>query len=179
MPLARKVLNGFTAAEVHAVSELSRPMIEYLNRHGFLRPAYAQADNPRGRVRFYSYRDLVVARLIQRLRETGIQLGRLKTAVERIAQDSFWSGKLTPAEGLNWLVCDGRTCLLCNQDGFLDDFLGGDQRAFAFVINMGQLLVEVRARVPEDKREHFTMETTQLQFVPRPLARRPDRAARV
>jgi hypothetical protein len=43
---------------------------------------------------------------------------------------------------------------------------------------MRQLLVEVRARVPEDKRERFTMETTQLQFVPRRLARRPDRASR-
>lgn len=154
-------------------------MIEYLNRHGFLRPAYAQDNNPRGRVRFYSYRDLVVARLIQRLRETGIQLGRLKAEVERIAQDSFWSDELTPAEGLNWLVSDGRTCLLRNQDGFLDDFLGGGQRAFAFVVNMGELLIEVRSRVPEDKREYFTMETVQLQFVPRPMARRPDRAARV
>ncbi|MFV0922957.1 MerR family transcriptional regulator [Sphingomonas parapaucimobilis] len=172
MPLPRKVLNGFTAAEVHAVSGLSRPMIEYLKRHGFLQPAYAPPDNPRGRVRFYSYRDLVVARLIQRLRETGIQLRRLKAAVERIAQDSFWSDGITPAEGLNWLVSDGRTCLLRNQDGFLDDFIGGGQRALAFVVNMGELLVEVRDRVPEEKRGHFTMATAQLKFVPKQAPRR-------
>lgn len=165
MPVARKVLNAFTATEVHAISGLSRPMIEYLKRHGFLHPAYAQSDNPRGRVRFYSYRDLVVARLIQRLRETGIQLSRLKAAVERITQDSFWSEGALPADGLNWLVSDGRSCLLRNRDGFLDDLMGSGQRAFAFVVNMGELLVEVRERVPEGKREHFTMETRQLRFV--------------
>ena len=164
VPIARQVLNAFTAAEVHAISGLSKPMIEYLKRHGFLRPAYADADNPRGRVRFYSYRDLVVARLIQRLRETGIQLSRLKAAVERVAEDSFWSEGSLPAGGLNWLVSDGRTCLLRNQDGFLDDLLGSGQRSFAFVVNMGELIVEVRERVPDGKREHFTMETRQLRY---------------
>lgn len=172
MPLPRKVLNGFTAAEVHVISGLSRPMIEYLKRHGFLEPAYAPANNPRGRVRFYSYRDLVVARLIQRLRETGIQLGRLKAAVERIAEDSFWSDSVTPAEGLNWLVSDGRTCFLRNRDGFLDDLIGSGQRAFAFVVNMGELLAEVRERVPAEKREHFTMATLQLQFAASTVPRR-------
>ena len=165
MPVARKVLNGFTAAEVHAISGLSRPMIEYLKRHGFLSPSYAEADNPRGRVRFYSYRDLVVARLIQRLRETGIQLARLKAAVERVAQDSFWSGGQLPADGLNWLVSDGRTCLLRDREGFLDDLIGGGRRTFAFVVNIGELMVEVRERVPENKRKHFTMETKQLRFI--------------
>lgn len=168
-----------TPLAVGFLSGLSRPMIEYLNRRGFLRPAYAQANNPRGRVRYCSYRDLVVACLIQRLRETGIQLSRLKVAVERIAQDSFWADELTPAEGLNWLVNDGRICLLRTQDGFLDDFLGGGQRAFAFVVNMGVLLGHERARIPEDKRKDFTMATAQLQFVPRTLAKGTDRTARV
>jgi DNA-binding transcriptional MerR regulator len=166
MPRVREVLNGFSAAEVHAISGLSHPMIDYLKRSGFLHPSYARQDNPRGRVRYYSYRDLIVARLIQRLRETGIQLARLKAAIERISQDSFWPDGMEPVDGLNWLVSDGRTVHLRNRDGFLDDVLGSGQRSFAFVVNFGELLVEVRDRVSAEKRPHFSMATAELRFVP-------------
>lgn len=170
MPRVRKVLNGFTATEVHAISGLSRPMIDYLKRHGFLRPAYCAEDNPRGRVRYYSYRDLVVARLIQRLRDTGIQLGELKAAVASLSQDSFWQDDTLPADGLNWVISDGRNVHLRNRDGFLDDLLGSGQRAFAFVVNVGELLAEVRQRVPSEKQAHFSMRTADLQFAPRAWA---------
>ena len=167
MPRARDVLNGFSAAEVHAISGLSHPMIDYLKRSGFLHPSYTGKDNPRGSVRYYSYRDLIVARLIQRLRETGVQLARLKAAIERISQDSFWPDGMEPVDGLNWLVSDGRAVHLRNRDGFLDDVLGSGQRSFAFVVNFGELLVEIRERVPAEKRPHFSMATAELRFVPK------------
>src|SRR5690349_11393909 len=108
-------------------------MVDYLKRHGFLWPTYAARDNPRGRVRYYSYRDLVIARLIQRLREAGIQLGRLKEAVGRIAQEGFWADGLSPTGGLDWLVSDGRACHLRDNDGFVADLMGTGKRSFAFV----------------------------------------------
>ncbi len=108
MPKPRIALNGFTAAEVNAVSGLSRPMIEYLNRHGYLRPAYAPEDNPRGRVRYYSYRDLVVARLIQLLREGGIQLTRMRAATQQLSEDRFWSCGPEPSCRCEWVMSDGR-----------------------------------------------------------------------
>ena len=167
MPLSRHVLNGFTVSEVETITGLSKPMIDYLKRHAFLLPAYASADNPRGRVRYYSYRDLVIARLIQRLRETGVQLGRLKAAVEPISKDSFWPDGLAPVEGLNWVVSDGQTCGLRDKDGFLEEFVGHGQRPFAFVVNVTQLVNEVRSRVPDEKRARFTMLNPELEFAPR------------
>lgn len=164
MPKVREALNGFSVAEVHAVSGLSRPMIDHLKRYGFLQPAYAALDNPRGRVRYYSYRNLVVARLIQRFRETGVQLGRLKATVERISQDNFWCEDEAPADGLNWLISDGQTIDLRDTRGFLDDLLGSGQRSFAFVVNVAELLNEVRERLPGDKRRRFSMATYELQF---------------
>lgn len=177
MPRVRDVLNGFSAADVHTISGLSLPMIDYLKRNGFLHPSYAREDNPRGRVRYFSYRDLIVARLIQRLRETGIQLTRLKAAIERISEDSFWPDGMKPADGLNWLVSDGRTVHLRNRDGFLDDVLGSGQRSFAFIVNFGELLDEVRERVPAAKRPHFSMTTAELQFAPQSKPARAQGAA--
>jgi DNA-binding transcriptional MerR regulator len=174
MPLAREVLNGFTASEVQTISGLSKPMVDYLKRHAFLLPSYASPDNPRGRVRFYSYRDLVIARLIQRLREAGVQLGRLKAAVEPISKDSFWPDGTAPVKGLNWVVSDGRTCDLRDKDGFLEEFVGKSQRPFAFVVNVTELVNEVRSRVPNEKRARFTMINPELEFAPCASKKRRD-----
>lgn len=168
MPRARRVLNGFTAAEVQGITGLSKPMIDYLRREGFLKPAYSAPNNPRGRVRFYSYRDLLIARLIQRLRDTGIELRRLKEAVQRIAANDFWLDGCDPKEGLEWVVSDGKIVHFLNKDGFLDDLTGSSQRSFAFVVNVGRLQKEVRDNIDEEKRVSFTMNVEELQFVDRP-----------
>ncbi len=164
MPKVRKVLNGFTAAEVHGITGLSKPMIDYLRREGFLQPAYTSPDNPRGRVRFYSYRDLLIARLIQRLRETGVELRRLKEAVQRIAADDFWADGTDPKNGLEWVVSDGKTVHLLNSDGFLDDLTGSGQRSFAFVVNVGRLQKEVRDQIDEERQSSFSMIVSELRY---------------
>src|SRR5215472_17194819 len=86
MPQPRTVLNGFTAREVERITGLSVPMVDYLSREGYLRPTYG-LERVRGRVRFYSYRDLMVARIVQRLRERGIELRRLKQSIQRLSED--------------------------------------------------------------------------------------------
>ena len=75
MPTPRKVLNAFPALEVSRITGLSVAMIDYLSRSNLLRPSYGDTSGGRGKVRYYSYRDVVIARLIQRLREGGVKLG--------------------------------------------------------------------------------------------------------
>jgi DNA-binding transcriptional MerR regulator len=164
MPKARSVLNGFTAAEMREITGLSLPMIDYLLRMGFLRPAYIRKDACRGRVRFYSYRDLVAARLVQRLREKGVQLGKLKAAVQKVAQDKSWIAETDPSKRLSWLVSDGHEVLFKNEDGFLDSMRSDGQRAFAFVVNLGNLADEVRAKLTEPQSLHFTLENRPLRY---------------
>lgn len=165
MPRTRSVLNGFTAQEVHSITGLSLAMTDYLLRHGFLRPAYSQPGNPRGRVRFYSYRDLLVARMVQRFRNSGVQISRLKATIERLSEDNFWGSGQDPVDGLNWLVSDGHSIQLRNRDGFLDEIVGTGQRSFAFVVNVENLREEVRALVPEEKRSDFSMQVMTLKYV--------------
>jgi DNA-binding transcriptional MerR regulator len=164
MPVPRKVLNAFPAREVSRITGLSLPMIDYLLREDLLRPSYGSETGRRGKVRYYSYRDLVVARLIQRLREGGVQLGRLKSAVQTLCRDAPWVAREDPSECLNWLITDGTEVFLRNHDGFLDTLAGSGQRAFAFVINLNWLEAEVRDLVPADQRPHFDIENRSLIF---------------
>jgi len=69
MPSPRKLLNAFPPREVSQITGLSLPMLDYLSRMGYLRPSYGSGPGVRGKVRYYSYRDLVIARIVQRLRE--------------------------------------------------------------------------------------------------------------
>lgn len=173
MPVPRKVLNAFPAREVSRITGLSLPMIDYLLREDLLRPSYGSATGQRGKVRYYSYRDLVVARLIQRLREGGVQLGRLKSALQILCRDAPWVSQDNPADCVNWLITDGNEVFLRNYDGFLDTLTGSGQRAFAFVINLNSLEAEVRALVPAEQRQHFDIENRSLIFAndPEPAAK--------
>lgn len=164
MPKVKHALNGFSVAEVHSICGLSIPMIDYLKRHGFLQPAYCCAGNPRGRVRYYSYRDLLVAKMIQCFRDTGVQLACLKSATQRLSSDDFWADGESPAGGLNWVVSDGSGICLRNREQLHEDLLGRGQQTFAFVLNVGELLRDIRSRIPGEKLPYFSMIVHDLQF---------------
>lgn len=164
MPKVKNALNGFSVAEVHSISGLSMPMIDYLKRHGFLRPAYCSAENPRGRIRYYSYRDLLVAKMIQCFRDAGVQLSRLKNAAQRLSEDGFWPDGESPVGGLNWVVSDGIGVSFRDRDQLQEEILGSGQQVFAFVLNVGELLREIRSSIPGEKRALFSMAVRELQF---------------
>ena len=164
MPKVKDALNGFSVAEVHTISGLSLPMIDYLKRHGFLHPAYCRANNPRGRVRYYSYRDLVVAKMIQCFRDSGVQLARLKSAAQRLSDDSFWPDGDIPASGLNWVVSDGSGVAFWTREQLHEHLLGSGQQAFAFVLNVGEMLRDIRSRISGEKQAHFSMAVRDLLF---------------
>lgn len=162
MPEPKRLLNAFTPRELHEITGLSMPMIDYLLRMNYLKPAYGHGD--RGKVRYYSYRDLVVARIVQKLRDTGVELSKLKSAIQMLSSDAAWLKRnrrpeLTP---LRWLVTDGKEVLLKYEDGFLDELRPRGQRSFAFVVNLRSIQREVKNRVPQQKRKHFTMDNIAL-----------------
>lgn len=166
MPRAARVLNGFTAEDLHKITGLSRPMIDYLLRAGFLRPHYNdESGNPRGKVRYYSYRDLVVGRTIQRFRDGGIRLGKLKAAIIELSGDPLWAGGDDPTRGLNYVVSDGKQVHLQDRDGFLNALDGSGQRSFAFVVNVATVRDEVKAAIGDsEKLSRFSMTNLELTF---------------
>jgi DNA-binding transcriptional MerR regulator len=169
MPVPKQVLNAFPAREVNQITGLSLPMLDYLSRMRYLKPTYGDGAGVRGRVRYYSYRDLVVARVVQRLREAGVELSRLKAAIQQLSRDETWS-PLRDSDGLasplQWLVTDGKHVLMRNPDGFLDELKPDGQRSFAFVVSLDNAQDEVRERIPAEKREHYSMRNEPIEFAP-------------
>jgi len=161
MPKSKQFLNAFTKLELHDITGLSLPMIDYLEGNGYLKPAYRDETNgvttrDHGRVRYYSYRDLVVAQVVQKLRAGGIRLPKLKEAIRALARDSEWE-KPDRRDRIRWLVFDGRKVKLRREDGFLDDIRTG-QRSFSFVVALEGTVMEVTGRIrPSERRALFSM----------------------
>jgi hypothetical protein len=138
-------------------------MLNYLSRLAYLQPHYV-VPGVRGKVRYYSYRDLVVARTVRRLCETGVELARLKVAVQTLALDETWLPRRVRAgtNPLRWLVTDGKDVFLENDDGFIDQLRPNGQRSFGFVISLTNMRKEVKDRIPRGKRSGYSMRNRPL-----------------
>jgi DNA-binding transcriptional MerR regulator len=165
MPAPKTLINGFTPQEVHEITGITLHMLDYLCRHGYLRPTYAKGKRIRGKVRYFSYRDLVITAVVQNLRNAGVRLGRLKTAIQYLGHDHAWfaSGRRS-TKPIQWLVSDGKNVLLKHEDGFLDELRPGGQRAFAFVVSLGGVQSDVRQLIGPKKRQHFSLQNLPLRY---------------
>jgi len=165
MPSPRRVLNAFTAEEVHDITGITVHMLNYLARAGYVEPFYGHGV--RGRVRFYSYRDLVIAQIVQRLRDTGVKLARLKAAMELLHEDHAWikSDRKQDPKPVKWLVSDGKEVWFKHEDGFLDELKPGGQRAFAFVVTLSTMQADVCSRIKDPVRlANFNIRNRRLRY---------------
>jgi DNA-binding transcriptional MerR regulator len=165
MPRPKRLLNAFTATEVNGITGLSRPMIDYLSREGYLCPSYA-GGRVRGKVRYYSYRDLVVARIIYRLTESGIELRRVKKAIQELSLAKTWLPEMRDSDhigALQWLVTDGKQIMRRSTDGFLDELNHNGQRSFAFVISVRNIQREIKENIPHEKMNYFSMRNRRIR----------------
>src|SRR5262249_45817358 len=141
---------------------LTLPMINYLRREEMLVPSHCKGEGKRGKVRYYSYRDLVVGRLIQSLRDAGVELVTIKKAVECLRQDHIWSRSKDVPEVLRFVHTDGKDVFLLRKDGSLEHLRADRQRAFAFVVHLENLVTQVKAAMPQRKRIHFSLRNERL-----------------
>jgi DNA-binding transcriptional MerR regulator len=156
---AKRVLNGFSAADLVSITKLSLHTVNYLAREGYLRPTYAKGT-VRGRVRYYSYRDLVVARIIQKLTATGLELKRLKRAIRLLSQDATWES----TGQLHLLATDGRQVFYHLKNGSLLELKPNLQQSFAFVLDVARTRSETRQLIDEKRRRRFALENHPLIF---------------
>lgn len=166
MPVARPVMNAFTAKEVSDITGLSLHMLNYLRKMGFLAPAYDAAAPRRGKVRYYSYRDLIAAKLVQKLRSAGVEIGVLKFAIAQLMDDRHWEkSEGLPDAQLRWLITDGVEVYVNAGDGYLDVMSSSGQRAFGFLVNVGTLAAEVHSAIPiGEKRDNFSLLNAPIRF---------------
>lgn len=158
------VSNAFTPSEASRISELSVHMLNYLSRHGYLKPHYG--GGVRGALRHYSYRDLVVARIASRLLKAGVEISRLKTAIATMAERSDW----TRGGDIGLLATDGTQIHHAGPDGSLSD-LGDGRLSFAFVLDVRRVRDEVMKEMDETRRANFDLRNRALRLTPNALGR--------
>jgi DNA-binding transcriptional MerR regulator len=165
MPKPKLVLNAFTVHQLNSITGLSIHMANYLAREGYLKPTYDQGGI-RGKVRYYSYRDLVVARIVQRFRHAGIELKRLKEAIQLLSSNETWlsTGK---RKSISILATDGKKIFYPDRkQGSLIELTLGQQRTFAFVLDVAAAQADVKRQMTGKQRKLFEMRNRPLQFKP-------------
>jgi DNA-binding transcriptional MerR regulator len=161
-------------------------MLNFLIRNEYLRPSYRedydfperQKRQPRGNTRYWSYRDLIIAKAIRRLLDAGVQLIRVKRALESLREDEHWLLKtkgFAADRAINWLVTDGKEVYLRDHRGFLELIGNGRQRAFAFVVEMKSVRSEVRAAI----RSNYPTKITHFRLINAAPLFDPPRSMRV
>ncbi len=160
MASPKPMRNGFAPTEAARIVGLSVHMLSYLARHSYLKPTYASAG--RGSVRYYSYRDLVIARIISRLLAAGLEISRLKTGIARLSSDpSLTSGDAHT--DLRMLGTDGTSLFFVDGDGAIRDLTQNGQLAFAFLLDVRMVRNEIVGQLSEERRRYFTLSNRRLQ----------------
>ena len=157
MRFARTVKNAFTIGEVSNITGLKPAMLNFLIRQQYLNPTYREDHDlplrkkrqPRGNTRYCSYRDLMIAKTIQRLLEAGVQLVRVKEALQSLRADEHWltTKGITADRAVSWLVTDGKQVYLRDDKGFVQLVGKGHQRVFSFIIEMTSVRSEIQAGI--------------------------------
>lgn len=161
MPKPKAFANAFTGTELARMSGLSGAMVNYLAASGFLQATYRPGAGARGSTRYYSYRDLMIARVIGRLAHAGVELKRLKEALIGLQAHEMWK-ELGPSGSLPLLVVSGGRVLLPGRDGAISDLTMAGQLAFAFVLDLADAERDLLAAMDDERRRHFSYEIRPL-----------------
>ncbi len=143
MPFRRPPKNRdyFTVDEVAAVADLpSKDMVTYLERTGVFSSTYTtKTGEPwrrKGSWRRYTFRDIILLRVISRLLASGVQVSKLKKAMNHLREahpEIACENRMA-----KYLVTDGEKVYFRNESHQLET-LGSGQYAFAFVIEFSVL----------------------------------------
>jgi DNA-binding transcriptional MerR regulator len=137
-------------------------MLNYLAREGYLRPFYGRSGR-RGAIRYYSFRDLVIARIVKKLLDAGLEIRRLKTGITKLQTIAGWAGEEGESQ-LRMLATDGRKLFFIEHGGTIRDLTNDGQLAFAFVLDVAKAHDEIRTQLTEDQLRYFTLTNKPLLY---------------
>lgn len=140
---------GYRGASAAAAAGISYRQLDYWDRTQLVVPSIQTAAGS-GSQRLYSFRDILVLKLVKRLLDTGVSLQQIRVAVEQLAVAGI--SDLTNTT----LMSDGARVYLCTSQDEVIDLLGQGQGVFGIAV--GRVLREVEATLVD-----FAAEEAQLQ----------------
>lgn len=140
---------GYRGTSAAAAAGISYRQLDYWDRTGLVVPSIKSATGS-GSQRLYSFRDILVLKLVKRLLDTGVSLQQIRIAVEQLHAAGI--SDLTNTT----LMSDGARVYLCTSQDEVIDLLGQGQGVFGIAV--GRVLREVEATLVD-----FAAEELQIQ----------------
>ncbi|MFJ9775969.1 MerR family transcriptional regulator [Kitasatospora sp. NPDC101157] len=120
-------LLGFRGPTACAAAGITYRQLDYWARTGLLEPSVRTAY-PATSQRLYSFRDVLLLKIVKRLLDAGVSLQNIRVAVAHLQ-----SGERADLTGLT-LMCDGATVYECTTPQQVVDLLKGGQGVFGIAV---------------------------------------------
>ncbi|MFD7924149.1 MerR family transcriptional regulator [Streptomyces sp. NPDC059740] len=159
---------GYRGPTACAAAGITYRQLDYWARTGLVEPSVRPAYGS-GTQRLYSFRDVVVLKIVKRLLDTGVSLQNIRTAVRHLR-----AGGLTDLAQMT-LMSDGATVYECTSPDEVVDLLQGGQGVFGIAV--GVVWRDVEGALSELHGERLDTGETLVGHNPHDeLARRRNRA---
>ena len=129
---------GYRGPIACAAAGITYRQLDYWARTGLVEPSIRSA-NGSGSQRLYSFRDILVLRIVKRLIDTGVSLANIRTAVAHLEQrggDDL--SRIT-------LMSDGASIYECRSEDEVIDLVRGGQGVFGIAV--GRVWQEVEGQL--------------------------------
>ncbi|OMH33225.1 MerR family transcriptional regulator [Tersicoccus sp. Bi-70] len=136
---------GYRGPTACKAAGITYRQLDYWARTGLVEPAVRSASGS-GSQRLYSFRDILVLKVVKRLLDTGVSLQQIRTAVEHL--------RLRGVEDLAQitLMSDGASVYECTSADEVIDLVQGGQGVFGIAV--GRVWREVEGSLAELPSEH-------------------------
>ena len=140
---------GYRGAEAAKAAGITYRQLDYWDRTGLVQPTVRGAAGS-GSQRLYSFRDILVLKLVKRLLDTGVSLQQIRIAVEQLNAAGISDLSNTT------LMSDGARVYLCTSQDEVIDLLGQGQGVFGIAV--GRVLREVEATLVDFAAEEAVLQ---------------------
>jgi len=142
-----QVTDKFKIRQAAHLSGLTTYMVDYLCKSGILTPSASPRKPGRGTPRWFTFGDIVLLRVLQRLLEAGIPVSRMGKSIREFQRrhPDFTPGEIPGT----YLVTDGKELFLKNHGMSALEDLSSGQFAFAFVVEIDSVCKEIAIQLLE------------------------------
>ncbi|MFI5663844.1 MerR family transcriptional regulator [Streptomyces sp. NPDC051684] len=120
---------GYRGPTACAAAGITYRQLDYWARTGLVEPSVRSAYGS-GTQRLYSFRDVVVLKVVKRFLDTGVSLQNIRTAVQHLRESG-----LRDLERMT-LMSDGATVYECTSPDEVHDLLQGGQGVFGIAVGV-------------------------------------------
>ncbi|MEU6124365.1 MerR family transcriptional regulator [Streptomyces sp. NPDC047123] len=120
---------GYRGPTACAAAGITYRQLDYWARTGLVEPSVRAAGGS-GTQRLYSFRDVVVLKIVKRFLDTGVSLQNIRTTVQHLRERGF-----RDLERMT-LMSDGATVYECTSPSEVHDLLQGGQGVFGIAVGV-------------------------------------------